>query len=158
VKVQRSAVPMIPARAPTTSVPAFTNREEVESILGKLLAMDLSTGKLSPEQLELLDDSFRKLSASGPSGVTAIQEFLDRGVDIGFSEVEGGDAAKYSSLRTALFNALKEAGESGGLQASLHVLKSTADPLEVAILSRNIEQMMPDQYRGEILQAARESL
>jgi hypothetical protein len=44
------------------------------------------------------------------------------------------------------------------LELSLQTLRTTADPLEIALLARNMEQQAPGQYRQEALNAARETL
>jgi hypothetical protein len=90
--------------------------------------------------------------------VPAIREFLERNQDLRFDGVNGGDLTGHPSLRAGLFDALQQIGGPEALELSLQTLRTTADPLEIALLARNMEQQAPGQYRQEALNAARETL
>jgi hypothetical protein len=61
-------------------------------------------------------------------------------------------------LRTGLLDALQQIGGPESLQVSLETLRTTADPLEIAQLARNLEQQAPGQYRQDALNAAQSAL
>jgi hypothetical protein len=91
--------------------------------------------------------------------VPAIREVLQRMEDGGIGDSSGrGDATSLGSLRLNLFDVLSEIGGGEAIEASLDLLHETVDPLEVAILARNLEEEAPGEYRQEMLQAANDSL
>jgi hypothetical protein len=61
-------------------------------------------------------------------------------------------------LRAGLFDALQQIGGPEALELSLQTLRTTTDPLEIALLARNMEQQAPGQYRQEALNTARVTL
>jgi hypothetical protein len=87
----------------------------------------------------------------------AIQEFLDKNMDLVFG-ADGARSLGYTSARSAMFDAMLQIGGVEGANAMLGVLQATADPREIAQLAKNLDQLAPEQYRGQILEAARQVL
>jgi hypothetical protein len=159
-RVPRPALVSASSNAPVgigTAV-IMSNRDQANQLINQLFSIDLSAGKISQEQAAFIKDSLQQLSALGVSSVFAIRDFLERDLDLPFSRLPGGEKLQFSSLRAALFDVLKDIGGPEAIDATLQILGKTADPREVALLSRNVEQLAPGQYRSEVLQAARESI
>jgi hypothetical protein len=122
-----------------------------------LAAIDVSKG-VTPEQADVWKQELQKLVKEGAGAVPAIREFLERNVDLGFEGVPGGNQVGAASLRLALFDALQQIGGPDAMGLSARVLQTTADPREIAILARNLDQMDPGQHRDAAVAAAREAL
>src|SRR5258708_5104360 len=144
----------------TASAPAPLPPEAVPSqqIIGQLAQVDLSKGELTSEQAQAMAQNLKKLAQQGAAAVPAIREFLDRNQDMIFEDVKGAKEVGYSSLRAGLLDALKQIGgpEALGLMAS--TLQTTADPREIAMLARNLEEAAPGQFSQETLNSVRETL
>ncbi|HXJ61345.1 MAG TPA: hypothetical protein VNU68_32275 [Verrucomicrobiae bacterium] len=129
-----------------------------QQLIDRLAQLDVSKGLLTPEDSQRLNKIFKELVAQGPAGIPAIRAFLERNEDLNFSDLKGGDLADYRSLRMGLLDALKQVGGPEAMAVSLQTLQHTADPWEVAVLARDLEQQAPGQFRQEALTAVRESL
>jgi hypothetical protein len=115
-------------------------------------------GPVTPEQAEKFRQHLEELIRGGSASVAAIREFLDKNVDLDFSQVQGGDQLSYSSIRVAFFDALKQIGGPEAQSAMAQVLQTSAVPGELLEVSKNLETAAPGQYREQILKAAREAL
>ena len=69
--------------------------------------------------------------------------------------IGGWDAVGYPSLRTGLFDALRQIGGAAAMDVSLEALQSAVVPREVAVLAKSIEAQEPERHRAAILEAAR---
>src|SRR5205085_11991929 len=98
-----------------------------------------------------------ELSKQGAAAVPAIQDFLDKNADFMFG-ADGARALGYGSARFAMFDVLRQIGGAEGIGALSGVLQTTSDPREIAALAQNLDQLAPEQYRGQILDAARQVL
>lgn len=146
-QLQAQPVPIaLPEATPAT-------RQMVEG----LVKLDTSNGVLSPEQASTWRTNLSQLISQGATALPAIREFLDKNLDIEFGGA-GKQMLGYSSARLAMIDALAQIGgpESVGLMTG--VLGSTADPKEIAVLARNLEQLDPGVHRQELLDAARQTL
>ena len=143
--------------APISAEAAAATRA-AQQIIGSLTQVDLSRGELNAEQAQELNQGLKQLVQHGAAAVPAIREFLERNLDLSFDDVKGGKAVGYASLRTGLLDALQQISGPEAIEVSLQALQTTADPREVAILSQNLEQQAPGQYRQETLKAIRETL
>jgi hypothetical protein len=61
-------------------------------------------------------------------------------------------------LRAGLFDVLKQIGGPQATEAFLQTLHTTADPAEIALLARTLEEQAPGEHRQQVLSAARETL
>src|SRR2546427_6805277 len=112
---------------------------------------------LTQEQTAHWKQSLGQLVQEGASAVPAMREFLARNVDMDF----GPDLSQilgYSSVRTAMFDALQQIGGPEALSLMLETLQTTSDPREIALLARSLDQQAPAQYRQQALSATRETL
>jgi hypothetical protein len=116
-----------------------------------------SSGVSPAEQSAQWKDHLKQLVQQGPAGVPAIMEFLDKNTDVGFGR-EGSQMLGYPSARTAMFDALLQIGGPEAIGALSQTLQATADPREIALLARNLEQLEPQQHRQEAVEAARQTL
>jgi len=67
-------------------------------------------------------------------------------------------ALGYSSARPAMLDALVRIGGAEGIGVLGEILQTTAVPREIALLARNLEELAPEQYRAQAVEAARQSL
>jgi len=112
---------------------------------------------LTQEQVVQWKQSLRQLVQEGGAAVPAMREFLARNVDLDFG-LEGSQLLGYSSVRTAMLDALQQIGGPEALSLKLETLQTTSDPREIALLARSLESQAPEQYRQEAINAAREAL
>jgi hypothetical protein len=129
-----------------------------QGILNELLQANPGQALLTPQQAEALNAKMREIIAQGSAAVPAIREFLARNVDLTFAEENRGRSLSYNSLRSGLLDALRRIGDPEAIAASSEVLRTTAEPAEVAQIARNLESMAPGEHRQEIVEAARETL
>jgi len=122
------------------------------------MKIDLSHGRISQEQANEVNQLLQQLRAQGSSAVPAIQEFLQRGEDVNFDGLPGGESVDFSSLRLGLVGALHQIGGPEAVAASAAVLQGATDPLEVALLALTLEQQAPGEYRQLELTAVRNAL
>jgi hypothetical protein len=129
-----------------------------QDLLARLAKIDLSHGRMSPEQAREVNQLLQQLREQGSAAIPAIQEFLQRGEDVNFDALPGGEMADYSSLRLGLVDALHQIGGPEAVAASAAALQGTTDPLEIALLALTLEQQAPGEYRQLELTAARNAL
>src|SRR6266404_212174 len=126
-------------------------------LINKLFKLDQGAVPQTPEQVAAWKQDLRQLVQQGAAAVPAIREFLEKNVDLGFGN-EGVQALGYGSARYALFDALAQIGGPEAVGALTGTLQTTADPREIALLAKDLEQMAPEQHRHEILEATRQAL
>jgi hypothetical protein len=122
-----------------------------------LVELQLDKSALTEERAAVWQQNLRRLIEQGPAGVPAIQEFLARNVDYVFGEA-GWRMLGYSSARQAMFDALAQIGGPDAVNALAGVLRTTADPVEVAVLAQQLDKLEPQQHQAEALNAARQAL
>ena len=127
-------------------------------LIGSLTNLDLSHGPLTPEQAQTWKQDYEKLIKAGPESVPAIREFLAQNLDVNFKSLPNGDQLGASSMRLAMFDALRQIGGADALALSSEVMQTTANPKEIAALAANLDAMAPEQYRDAALTAARVAL
>jgi hypothetical protein len=149
----RSAAPG-PVQTPPT-VPASS--AYAQQLIAQLTQAKLGGAVMTAEQAQQLRQNVNELTQQGAAAVPAIREFLDKNQDLSFGE---GSArlVGYPSLRVGLLESLRQIGGPDAVEVSRQVLQTTADPLELAVLARNLEEAAPGQYREDALNAARETL
>ncbi len=147
------------ARVTHGSTPSSTGLPGVaQDLLARLTKIDLSRGRMSPEQAKEVNQLLQQLREQGSAAIPAIQEFLQRGEDVNFDALAGGESADFSSLRLGLVDALHQIGGPEAVAASAEALQGTTDPLEIALLALTLEQQAPGEYRQLELTAARNAL
>jgi hypothetical protein len=99
-----------------------------------------------------------ELRREGAAAVPAIADFLRRGEDISFVELNGGELVGHRSLRQALIDALGTIGGDEAMAVSLEELQRTTQPMEVALLARNLEQAAPGTYGEQVIAAIHDAL
>jgi hypothetical protein len=147
--------------SPEATPPALPARPEaplyLRQMVGSLIPADEAGLPQTPEQVAAWKQNLHQLVQQGPTGVLAIREFLDKNVDMSFG-TEGSKSLGYSSARSAMFDALQQIGGPEATQGLLGALQATADPREISSLAQHLEQMEPERYRSDIIEAARQVL
>ena len=124
----------------------------------ELAQISSSPGPLTNEQAAKFKQTLAELVRQGSSSVPAIAEFLARNLDADFLDFQGGGESSSTSLRASLFSALKQIGGPEAQAAMVQTLQTTALPIEVLELAKNLEQEAPGLYRDQILGAAHDAL
>ena len=153
----------VPTAAPATATAAPTvSRPEpsvyTRQLVAALTNLDFKAGPLTPEKTAEWRQALQQLTQQGAAAVPAIREFLERNRDIDFTAANAGSALGEPSLRFALFDALKQIGGPEAQALAAQTLQTTADPREIALLAKNLDQQAPDQYRQAAVDAARAAL
>jgi hypothetical protein len=161
--IEKSAIPRRAKISSTTTTTDAANAfpesaRPTQGILNELLQANVGQAPLTPQQAEALNAKMREIIAQGSAAVPAIREFLARNVDLTFAEENRGRSLSYNSLRSGLLDALRRIGDPESIAALSEVLRTTAEPAEVAQIARNFESMAPGEHRQEIVEAARETL
>jgi hypothetical protein len=133
--------------------PTPATRQMVEG----LVKLDTTNGVLSPEQASTWRTNLAQLISQGTTALPAIREFLDKNLDIEFGGA-GKQMLGYSSARLAMIDALAQIGGPESAALMTGVLGTTADPKEIAVIARSLEQIDPGVHRQELLDAARQTL
>lgn len=127
-------------------------------LVASLAEIDFSGSSLNADQVAQWRVSFQRLVQHGAGAVPAIREFLNRNVDVDFDAAKGGNLLGYATLRLALIDALRQISGPQSIATSVQVLQATADPAEIAVLARNLEQQAPGLHRKEAVGITREVL
>ena len=155
------AVPQQPGPPPLQNrplAPGLPASAYTRSLIGNLTNLDLSHGPITAEQAQTWKQNYDNLVKAGAESVPAIREFLAQNLDINFKALPSGDPLGASSMRLALFDALRQIGGADALALSGEVMQTTASPREIGILAANLDAMAPEQYRESALAAARVAL
>jgi len=126
--------------------------------MAQLTQLVMAGNSLTKQQADQINGLLAQLVGEGVGAVPAIRDFLKQNLDVNFSAVQGGDQVDYSTLRLGLIDALQQIGGAEADDAMASALQLTSDPLEIAQLSRDLEQQAPGQYRQLELTAAAEAL
>ena len=148
--------PVVANPAPAVALPepsAYT-----QQLLANLTSLDLSRGTVTPEQAEFWKQEYAKLLKEGAGALPAIRQFMDKNMDVNFAAVQGGDQLGASSMRMAMIDALRQIGGTEAQGLAAQIMQATANPQEIAILARNLEAAVPEQYRDAAVAAARGAL
>jgi hypothetical protein len=129
------------------------NSSAAQQVLEQLTQLKTNEGKLTPEQAEQIQQNLQQLVAQGATAIPAIREFLEKNQDWNFGKWPSGTPGA-PSVRTGLLDALAQIGGPEAIALSQHVLQTTADPLEIALLARNLDQAAPGQYSQQAVDAA----
>jgi hypothetical protein len=150
-----------PATAPGARPPLLASQPEptpeTRGLVNTLVSLAPADGVLTPEQAVAWRQNLERLVKQGPQGTAAIQEFLAKNIDYDFGR-RGKETLGYPSARTALFDALAQIGGPEAVTVMTSVLQTTADPREIALLARALENLEPALHRQEVLEAARQTL
>jgi hypothetical protein len=140
----------LPPPRPMASV---ETRQWVEA-LGRLNPDDTP---LSGEQATVWKQQLQALVQQGAAALPAIRDFLELNEDIDFGPADI-QMLGYHSVRSALFDAIRQIGGPEGAQAAVTALRGTADPREILTLARHLESMAEGEHRQPILESVRQVL
>jgi len=126
--------------------------------LALLAGVDPAGEVLTAPRAAALNAALRQLREQGAVAVPAIEKFLESDREINFDSLVGGNQVDYGSLRLALIDGLGQIGGPAATAATVRLLGNTVDPLEIALLTRELEQLAPQQYRAAELAAAQDVL
>src|SRR5260221_8046822 len=115
---------------------------DAPALVASLSEVDFSHGPLTQSQASFWRANLQKLAKQGTVAVPAIREFLAKNVDLDFDPKNGGDMLGFSTLPLAFFDVLRQIEPSATAWA-LELLHTTADPGEIAVLSKYLEQSVP---------------
>lgn len=127
-------------------------------LIQQLFQSVAAQGPLTPEQAANFKQSLKQLVDQGAAAVPAIRQFLDRNQDVALDSAGGANQVGFSSLRTSLFDALKQIGGPESTDAFLGTLQSTTNPSEIALVAGYLDAQAPGEYRQDALAAAKNLL
>jgi len=116
-----------------------------------------NTGPVTGENAVVWMQTFEQLVRGGTASVPALAQLLNSYQDQYFDESTMA-ALGYESTRVAAIDALALIGGPEAVGVLGDVLQTTASPREIAWLAGMLEDLAPDQYRAQAVEAARESL
>src|ERR1043166_9260939 len=105
--------PQVPARPEPTPMGRY--------LVNNLVALDKNGVLKTPEQIAAWKQGLTNLVQQGESGLSAIQEYLEKNVDFAL-DAESAKALGYSSTRAALYDALAQIGGSAAAGGFLHTV------------------------------------
>ena len=112
---------------------------------------------LTQEQALAWRTNLQSLIQQGAEAIPAISEFLAKNMDLTINP-DDRKLLGYSSVRSAMLDALAQIGGPAAVNAMAQVLQSAADPNEIAFLGQALEKMDPGVHGQEVFNAAREAL
>jgi hypothetical protein len=155
--------PAAPAAKP--SAPARLSPKE---IMARLQALRLAPGTNPARTLRQAVYWFEELAQAGPAALPAIRDFLVRyeDLDLDTSWFQGrgsrdrlpSDFTLPPSLRFGLFDVVRQIGGTEAEKVLAEALSGTGRGVEVAYLTRVLQELAPDRYRDQALAAARSLL
>jgi len=113
---------------------------------------------ITTERAAYVQRKLWELSREGAAAVPAIADFLRHGEDVSFANLKGGELVGHRSLRQALIDALGRIGGDEAMAVSLEELRQTTQPLEVALLARNLEEGAPGTHGEQVIAAVHDAL
>lgn len=145
--------------SPMAASPGHSDEEYAYDLVKDIEVIAFHHNGLTEQTIYDFDDALQTLIAQGPAAVPAIREFLENGEDVSFVEVMSDENfLDYSSLRTGLFEALRQIGGLDAEEVMLAELQATGRPLEVAVLAKVLDELAPGEYRQDSVNAARETV
>ncbi|HXJ75865.1 MAG TPA: hypothetical protein VNM37_23615, partial [Candidatus Dormibacteraeota bacterium] len=136
---------------------AQADSSTTQQLINQLTELKVEGGKLTEEQAAQIQQTLQQLVAQGPAALPALREFLEKNQDWRLGKWPTGSAGA-PTVRTGLLDALRQIEGPEALALSQHVLQTTADPLEIALLARNLDQAAPGQYSQQAVEAATATL
>ena len=149
-----SPTPASPPVAPALPADSLPSQQLIE----RLAQFNPNQSAITPEQATALRQNFQDLLGQGAAAVPAIKQFLEKNQDLTFDEAGSENQVGHSSLRAGLFETLEQIGGPEATEAFVSTLRNTADPSEIAMMARFLEEQAPGQYRQEVVAAKRETL
>jgi hypothetical protein len=153
-----------PVVRPPVSRSFILSRPSPREIIEKLQALRPTPGEGSPRLFRQAVYLLEELAQAGPAAFPAIREFLARyeDLDLDTSPLEGRgardrvplDFAIPPSLRFGLFDVLRRSGSADAAEVLAESLARTGRGIEVAYLSRVLQELAPDRYRDLALSTA----
>lgn len=142
----------LPARQ---DAPADSPREAIE----RLLRVRSEDGSLTRERADEIRHTMDQLSRQGREGAAAIED-LRRRLENGDLDALGGSDGGGNDSPTFAGGDPETAGEPPPeeVRTLLERLAGTMDPMEIAMLAKELEETAPGVYRQEVLNAARQAL
>jgi hypothetical protein len=154
---------VVVAPAPQPSAPA---RPTPAEIIARLQALRLAAGTGAPSQVRQALYWLEELAQAGPAALPAIRAFLARNEDVEFDTSwlqskaarDGklpGDFLLPPSLRLGLLDVVRRIPGPDAETLLADTLAGTGRGLEVAYLTRLLQELAPNKYRNTALAAAR---
>lgn len=157
----KAGVPATRGTGPTVTTQMPPKRpmasEETRQWVDALGRLNPDGTPLSGEQAAAWKQQWQALVKQGAAGLPAIRDFLELNEDIDFGPADTQKLG-YPSVRSALFDAIRQIGGPEGVQAALTALRGTADPREILTLARHLESMAEGEHRQPVLDSARQIL
>lgn len=155
-----SAINSINCGSPAPVIPSALDggMAHARDLMQRLIQLIAGNHSLTREQAREINDLLAQLVREGAESIPAIQDFMKQNLDYSYASLQGGELVNYRTLRLSLLDVLQQIGGPEAVELSVSTLQTTSDPLEIALLSRYLEQQVPGQYRSQELTAAREVL
>lgn len=151
-----------PARTPLPGTAPPTQPRPEPSPATRQLVASLSVlatnGPITDEKAAQWKQSLQALVQEGAGAIPAIREYLEQNLDVNFKSGDGTNLLGEPSLRMALLHALQAIGGAEAVGLCAQTIQTTADPREIALLARYLDQQAPEQYRQAAVDAARAAL
>ncbi|MFO1499373.1 MAG: hypothetical protein U1G07_13420 [Verrucomicrobiota bacterium] len=129
-----------------------------QDLITRLAQFDPAQGVMTPERAAQLKQDLRDLAAQGTNALPAIRQFLEGNQDINWDDPNGHSLAGFASMRASLLDVVHQIGGPEATETFLHTLTSTAEPAEIALVAKYLEEQAPGEYRQNVIAAARESV
>src|SRR5688572_7175313 len=127
--------------------------------LAGLFAVATSTDfRQAPERSRAIAAILQKLSEGGNAAIPTVRDYLARGADVAFAERQTGNPDDETSLRLRVLEGIGAMGTDEARALLLETLQNTAEPREIATISRILESQKPGEYRQLAVAAARDAL
>ncbi len=143
------------SKAPAAPVEATPAARQLVAALSQIQP---GQGPLTQEQATAWKQTLQQLADQRAAAVPAIGEFLAKNTDVRFESESDLSSIGFPSLRVALLQTMHGIGGPQALAVSLQILQTAADPVEIATLTKYLEQSDPAKYRQAELTAAHEAL
>jgi hypothetical protein len=145
--------------SPAIAIPSEAERAvRARQLVKSLSEVNHQPGALTPEKAEEWRRNLTELVGQGTPAVPALQEFFQGNTDVRFDSGSGTNLLGEPTLRIAFLKVLFDIPAPENVYLQDQVLRNTADPDEIVLLARQLDQQEPGKYRQVIVDAAKAAL
>ena len=153
VRVPTRAAPMENAAQFKTDPSDYSSQ-----LVRSLTEVSLAANAFTPQQAKTWERNIENLIEQGTAAISPLREFLARNEDVRFDLGPGTNRLGEATLRIAFLKVLFDLPGPENLELQEQVLRTTADPDEIALLVSQLEQQEPGKYRELAVGAAQAAL
>ena len=157
----QSNIEPVPERPPPVTAATVSQPEPsgpARELVKSLIDIGLQRDAMTTESVEGWHKTVADLLQLGAEAVPALGEFLQKHEDVRFDPDPAINLLGEPTLRIAFLKLLSDLPGPQNLELQEQVLRTSADPDEIAVVARQLEMQEPGKYRQAIVESATATL